>query len=53
MLEILTESETTEEGKQRVARILEEQRKTLKFAMSRPQVTHVVCFLIDFVRINS
>ncbi|KAF2905256.1 hypothetical protein ILUMI_00907 [Ignelater luminosus] len=42
MLEILTESEITEEGKERVARILEEQRKTLKFAMSRPQIQVVL-----------
>lgn len=37
MLEILTESEDTLEGRNRVTKILEEQRKTLKFAMSRPQ----------------
>lgn len=38
MLEVLTESEDTKEGRQRVANILDEQKKTLKFAMSRPQV---------------
>lgn len=38
MLEVLTETEETGEGKKRVANILEEQRKTLQFAMSRPQV---------------
>ncbi|KAB0801885.1 hypothetical protein PPYR_04071 [Photinus pyralis] len=42
MLEILTESEITEEGKQRVASILEEQRRTLKYAMSRPQIQLVL-----------
>jgi hypothetical protein len=39
MLEILTEAEESEEGRQRVFRILDEQRKTLRFAMSRPQVS--------------
>ncbi|KAF5286182.1 hypothetical protein FQR65_LT12940 [Abscondita terminalis] len=42
MLEVLTESEITVEGKQRVAGILEEQRKTLKYAMSRPQIQLVL-----------
>ncbi|KAK5649894.1 hypothetical protein RI129_000923 [Pyrocoelia pectoralis] len=42
MLEILTESEITEEGKERVAAILDEQRKTLKYAMSRPQIQLVL-----------
>lgn len=41
MLEVLTESEDTKEGRERVADILNEQRKTLKFAMSRPQVENV------------
>lgn len=38
MLEILTETEQTGEGKKRVESILEEQRRTLQYAMSRPQV---------------
>lgn len=38
MLEVLTESDETNEGKARVAEILDEQRKTLRFVMSRPQV---------------
>lgn len=38
MLEVLTETEETTEGRKRVAAILEEQKKTLQFAMSRPQV---------------
>ncbi|XP_045467977.1 uncharacterized protein LOC123676237 isoform X2 [Harmonia axyridis] len=42
MLEILTESEDTLEGRNRVTKILEEQRKTLKFAMSRPQIQVVL-----------
>lgn len=39
MLEALTESDETKEAKERVISILEEQRKTLRFAMSRPQVS--------------
>lgn len=39
MLEALTEAEETKEGQERAAKILEEQRKTLKFALSRPQVS--------------
>ncbi|XP_044758073.1 uncharacterized protein LOC123316146 isoform X2 [Coccinella septempunctata] len=42
MLEILTESEDTLEGRNRVTKILEEQRKTLKVAMSRPQIQVVL-----------
>ncbi|KAH1019220.1 hypothetical protein HUJ04_009071 [Dendroctonus ponderosae] len=42
MLQVLTESDETKEGKQRVMRILEEQKKTLKFAMSRPQIQFVL-----------
>lgn len=42
MLEILTESEDSIEGRNRVTKILEEQRKTLKFAMSRPQIQVVL-----------
>lgn len=42
MLEILTETEETGEGKKRVASILEEQKRTLQFAMSRPQVIIMV-----------
>ncbi|KAK9884452.1 hypothetical protein WA026_007296 [Henosepilachna vigintioctopunctata] len=42
MLEILTESEDTLEGRNRVTNILEEQRKTLKLAMSRPQIQVVL-----------
>ncbi|XP_058457188.1 uncharacterized protein LOC131434471 isoform X2 [Malaya genurostris] len=38
MLEILSESEMTEESKQRVSKLLVEQRETLKHCMSRPQV---------------
>ncbi|XP_060524217.1 uncharacterized protein LOC132700728 isoform X2 [Cylas formicarius] len=42
MLEILTEYEETKEAKERVINILEEQRKTLRFAMSRPQIQFVL-----------
>lgn len=42
MLEILSESEMTDEGKQRVGLLLEEQRNTLKKAMSRPQTQFVL-----------
>ncbi|KAF5286026.1 hypothetical protein FQA39_LY16468 [Lamprigera yunnana] len=42
MLEVLTESEITEEGRERVTGILDEQRKTLKYAMSRPQIQLVL-----------
>ncbi|KAK4883650.1 hypothetical protein RN001_006969 [Aquatica leii] len=42
MLEVLTESEITEEGRDRVTGILDEQRKTLKYAMSRPQIQFVL-----------
>lgn len=38
MLEVLTESGDTKEARERVASVLEEQKKTLRFAMSRPQV---------------
>lgn len=39
MLQVLTESDINEDGRKRVVAILEEQRLTLKFAMSRPQVS--------------
>lgn len=42
MLEILSESEMTDEGKQRVGLLLEEQRNTLKKAMSRPQTQFIL-----------
>lgn len=48
MLEVLTESEETKEGKARVAEILDEQRKTLRFVMSRPQVSYL--FENNFVK---
>ncbi|XP_067645944.1 uncharacterized protein [Eurosta solidaginis] len=38
MLEVLTESEISNEGKRRVSLILEEQLYTLQMAMSRPQI---------------
>lgn len=38
MLEVLTESEMSDSGKERVAKILEEQRESLRLAMLRPQV---------------
>lgn len=46
MLEVLTESSDTKETKERVASVLEEQRKTLRFAMSRPQVNWLSNFQI-------
>lgn len=42
MLEILTESEETTEGRKRVFGILDEQKRTLRFAMSRPQIQFVL-----------
>lgn len=42
MLEVLTESEMSESGKERVAKILEEQRESLRLAMSRPQVQFIL-----------
>lgn len=42
MLEVLTEAEETADGQSRVARILDEQRRTLRFAMSRPQVSNIL-----------
>ncbi|CAH1126392.1 unnamed protein product [Ceutorhynchus assimilis] len=42
MLEVLTESEESKEAKDRVISILEEQRKTLRFSMSRPQIQFVL-----------
>lgn len=42
MLEVLTETEDTPEGRKRVANILDEQKQTLKFAMSRPQIQFVL-----------
>ncbi len=38
MLEVLTESEMSDDGKKRVSQILEEQRESLRLSMSRPQV---------------
>lgn len=42
MLEVLTESEMSDSGKERVAKILEEQRESLRLAMSRPQVQFIL-----------
>lgn len=42
MLAVLTESEISEEGRNRVAELLKEQRDTLRLAMSRPQVQFVL-----------
>lgn len=42
MLEVLTESEMSDSGKERVAKVLEEQRETLRLAMSRPQVQFIL-----------
>lgn len=42
MLEMLSESEMTDDGKQRVAQVLEEQRRTLKKSMSRPQTQFIL-----------
>ncbi|KAJ8958311.1 hypothetical protein NQ318_017457, partial [Aromia moschata] len=42
MLEVLTETSDTKETRERITSILEEQKKTLKFAMSRPQVQFVL-----------
>lgn len=42
MLEVLTESGDSRKTRERITSILEEQRKTLRFAMSRPQV-NIAC----------
>lgn len=42
MLEVLTESEMSDAGKERVIKILEEQRETLRLGMSRPQVQFIL-----------
>ncbi|XP_057669739.1 uncharacterized protein LOC130901991 isoform X1 [Diorhabda carinulata] len=42
MLEILTETGDTKEAKERIAKVLDEQQKTLRFAMSRPQIQFVL-----------
>lgn len=42
MLEVMTESEISEDGKSRVAEVLKEQRNTLKLAMSRPQTQFIL-----------
>lgn len=42
MLEVLTESEMSDSGKERVAKVLEEQRESLRLAMSRPQVQFIL-----------
>lgn len=42
MLEVLTESEISDNGKTRVAQVLQEQRETLRLAMSRPQIQFVL-----------
>lgn len=42
MLEVLTESEMSDSGKERVAKILEEQRESLRLSMARPQVQFIL-----------
>lgn len=42
MLEVLTESEISESGKERVAEILAEQRESLRLAMSKPHVQFIL-----------
>lgn len=42
MLEVLTESEISDSGKQRVAQVLQEQRETLRLSLSRPQIQFVL-----------
>ncbi|XP_065079450.1 uncharacterized protein LOC135702356 [Ochlerotatus camptorhynchus] len=42
MLEVLSESEMTDKSRQRVAKLLEEQRENLKHAMARPQVQFIL-----------
>ncbi|XP_036325938.1 uncharacterized protein LOC118738974 [Rhagoletis pomonella] len=42
MLEVLTESEISDEGKRRVSLILEEQLLTLQMAMARPQIQFIL-----------
>uniref|UniRef100_A0A182JNV3 Ubiquitin-protein ligase E3A n=1 Tax=Anopheles christyi TaxID=43041 RepID=A0A182JNV3_9DIPT len=42
MLEMLSESEMTDDSRQRVSKLLEKQRETLKLAMSRPQVQFIL-----------
>lgn len=42
MLEVMTESEISDDAKTRVAEVLKEQRDTLKLAMSRPQVQFIL-----------
>ncbi|KAL4710333.1 hypothetical protein ACJJTC_011149 [Scirpophaga incertulas] len=42
MLEILTESEVDTKGKERVQSILEEQKKTLKALLSKPQIQMIL-----------
>lgn len=42
MLQFLSESEMNDEGQSRAAKILQEQRETLKSAMSRPQIQFIL-----------
>ncbi|XP_018334354.1 uncharacterized protein LOC108743309 isoform X2 [Agrilus planipennis] len=42
LLEVLTETEITQEGKKRIKSILDEQKKTLQFAMTKPQIQVVM-----------
>ncbi|XP_035901102.1 uncharacterized protein LOC118507159 isoform X1 [Anopheles stephensi] len=42
MLEMLSESEMTDDSRRRVSKLLEKQRETLKLAMSRPQVQFIL-----------
>ncbi|XP_019548610.3 uncharacterized protein LOC109418830 isoform X1 [Aedes albopictus] len=42
MLEVLSESEMTDDSRKRVAKVLEQQRETLKHAMARPQVQFIL-----------
>lgn len=47
MLEVLTESEESKVTRERVGSILDEQRKTLRFSMSRPQVRYLEFYRVD------
>lgn len=51
-LQVLTESEIDSYGKQRVQSILEEQKKTLRTLMSKPQVSSRLDLLIEHFRIE-
>lgn len=51
--QVLTESEISMEGKLRVMKILEEQKKILRLCMSKPQVSSLKGFNLEHAHLDS